>query len=934
MKNPQRKTLTLSSRFGRTAAAALVALASTVFASCSDKAATTCGTGTVLDASTNTCIAAAGDLNVIVDDFSLGKFKFSNVDVPERLDVGTPEKRTLTITNEGKDDRAVVSIRYALVPVKERIEELREQLEEVDDSSKLDATFVGSLFIDDLRAGESRTLEYEYFLPSTLTPGLFGLFFAVDEVPLVKNEDGSYAVNLADGTLGEQEGTVRLDDAALVFAPATVIVGKPDRANLRVLSGALDNASFEVDASGRGSRPMFTLNARMSSQALDVTEPVQASFRLRLPGHVVDVPGQDLGQAAFASEAEFLAAPDATSYRFDPDRSFALLMMQTGGGVESKTYTPMCRSEDSLDAETQEVVTKDHCAVVFTEEGRDDVFELHLTTDASRLLEQTRALPGVNPGLDANGELVGTVEMVLTTTQAEYQDNKADNVKSFDVVFMAPEPAAAAADTDTDDGGVTQSPNAVASTGPYNYSVRDTTNGKWSGGEWFGAGHSFDVEESNAQENGIVSASYKKNDYSFTLRLFKKDISLASASGLVDWGARDVASNRAQLQLDVFGLRVFRLMYAPAVCTTANSLTYCNVWGKANADATRPKNQKYKEPPKPGTEEEEGSDLLKEYNYNFMAGPVPVVIMAKAGVETGLKFGLNMVIDRSGPVPDYGLEAYAGPFASLGAYVFGGVQLGILRAGVEGSLQIFAVNFTPSLRFGMSHAKNSAESCYLYADSSCGTQGRLTFTGPNGRVGIVVFMGITIKIFKWKKTREQLIWSYTIAEFSTFEYTLVLWDEVFRKLRIPGDAGMCADALPVGGSSWHSPTTCGTSAAPAYCAKSTNRSTPGLATSLNQLNSAYWRSESFVPGYCLKVSITGVTRADKDLVTVWTRGVKAPAMTTSGVVDSQFVVCPNNLAQPGSESVAVALETAADAPATYPGVNVTFAPVAPPFGTP
>jgi uncharacterized protein (TIGR03382 family) len=401
-----------------------------------------CGPGTFFDKAKNQCLPTKPpDLNVIVEDFDLGEFEFTSVDVPEQMEVGNPETRRFTVRNKGEKARGVVSIRYGIVAVNERIEELRERLAALDDDTAIEPIYLGGVILEDLESDEARTIDYRLSLPNDVEEGLYGFFFSIDEVPLLKNTaTGEYLPDFDNMNTSDLNGKSYLTRAALVFAPATMIVGKPDRANLRVLLATLDNASFELDDSERQEVPMFTLTMRMSSQAMHITETVTARAHLKLPGHVVQTPGKDLGMPWFeVRDLDFDAAPDESTFAYDANRTLSLLIRSKDGLVPSRSYDPICRSFETVDRSTGERREETSCAVIFNEEGVDDLFQLHLSSEDSWLLGQTRRLAAQNPGLNQHGELAGELVFTLETPQLEYRDNKADNQRELAVVFLMPD---------------------------------------------------------------------------------------------------------------------------------------------------------------------------------------------------------------------------------------------------------------------------------------------------------------------------------------------------------------------------------------------------------------------------------------------------------------------------------------------------------------
>ena len=871
--------------------------------------AVACGVGTYLDQASNQC-RVRPDFNVIVDDFQLGDFAFTAVDVPEQMEVGSPDVRTFSITNQGDDLRAVVGIRYAISPVSATIQELRQKLQSPAEMEALDVSFLGIAIIEDLAPGETRSVQYHLNLPADVDPGLYGMMFAVDEVPLVLGDDGQYrpdpSVNLTDSV-----GRSRLPDAALIHAPATVIVGRPDRANLRVLFAHLDNAAFEIDQSEAQNEPMFMVTARMSAQAMDITEPVTASLELRLPGHRLDVPGKDLGAAYFAERGlDFDAAPDESVYAYDGSRSFPLLFRDGSGLVASKTYAPRClEQEESTDTGT---ISVERCAVVFNEEGRDDIYELHLSPGDARLLAQTRALAALNPDLDQHGEIQGQLVLTLTTAQAEYQDNVADNVHSFGVVFMVPEAEGAASDSDTGELVGGQMGNSWGARGPYPNTWENRVNSRSIGGSWFGGGYNFRNRDTYNHQNGVLIAQQMDTDNSVRARLLQRDVDIVTVRGQSDYGAdKPHNSWSASGSVVVMGYTLLSASFNPGYCATSNNVTVCPIFetnsGSIEAEANNAKAAKKKPPAG------KGRQIKKEYDWHFMAGPVPLRVIASVGVDSGIKYVGSFVIDRRESVPAYGLQFGAGPYVSLGASVFGGVSIGVARAGVEGNLELFGVEFVPTIRPYVRLGFDAGRACFTAAETGLTTEGTLSFKGPNGSVAIVAYVGVRICFFKcWRV--EKKVFSLTIADFRTWSREWTGWDKTWKVNRRPGEPGMCHDAQPPAlppPVAWRSPTSCGG----AYCNSSAggyNRSWPAP---MGNILAAYKHTYQNTRSSCTRVQVSGTTEAGWDHVIVYdANGNVLNGRGWSGAINQHLTVC--------SPQVTVGLET--DGSVTREGVLVTF----------
>ncbi len=883
---------------------------------------TVCGAGTVLDESTHECLPAPS-LNVIVDDFKLGEFEMSQVDVPEQLSVGSPETRTFTIKNAGTTKRDVVLIRYAVSPVNQKIQELRTKLANLTDQTDLGGAFLGQVIIQDLAPGESRSVQYFLQAPPTLPDGLYGFYFAVDEVPLRRVSDTEFQLDYSAPGIAEAVGTPRLAQAALVYAPATMIIGKPGKPNLRVLFSSLDRSSFELDPSERDVQRAFTVSARMSAQALNVTEPVTATFELALPGHVIQTAGKDLGEAWFTAHGQdYAAAPDATTYVYDPARKFQLYAETENGLQREVVASQSCRPGTAQPSESEEEpMVPDECATVFNDDGRDAVYQLHLSREDNRLLGLTRRLASLNPALDANGELTGTLTYRLTTPQAEYQNNLADNVADFSVVFMAPDEAAAATDADRDDQGVAGSNSDLTS--PYPFVLRDDVVSNGFGNDWFGASFRNSSLATVDKRNLMTVANYRRATGVVDGKVLKQNARILSIDAMADWSTlRAYNSWGASANIQVWGYTLLNAQFSPAWCTKDGDLTYCPLF-EAEPSAS-PRNEATKTANnQPKDKKKTGRAVKWEKEFFFMAGPVPLTIQASAGFSSGMTFSGKFLIDETGKAtgapPFYGVEFAAGPYIALEASVFGGVSVGMARAGVEGSLTIVRLEFTPLIRPKARLSYDANAQCFKHAEFAIDYEGPITLTGPSGTVSIVAYVGRKICVWKcWKV--EAKVFDVTIARFSTASQTWNAWKESTAWARRPGEAGMCASATGPAPVTWRSPTSCSGT----YCnASSSNTRWNGTPVVAN-VNAAYKTTVDLAAAGtpCANVTITGVTEPWFDRVVIYNAAGQVQNFGGSGNgwtgdINQQVRVC--------STSVTVALET--DSSVTRSGITATIAPV-------
>ncbi|MBA2557005.1 MAG: hypothetical protein H0V12_06620, partial [Chloroflexi bacterium] len=807
----------------RLGASALVGTMSLLVGSCGDPIE--CGPGTRLDEATRQCRSVQNpDFNIIVDDFNIGEFAFTNTDVPEQMRPGFPDTRTFTITNTGDEDQTVTLVRVSLVPVNEHINELREAIEDIGselgcDSDadcsvstacdteqlicKLNPTNIGAVVIDNLAAGEERQIEYRLALPPEFPDeGVFGLVFSVNEIVLVRNPETDEYVEDVDHPLTADEDPFAR--AAAVYAPATVLVGVPDKPNLRVLFASLDTSAFEVEPGSE--TPLLTVSGRLSAQGKNVVAPVHTRFELRLPGHVVQQPGQDLGEQYFLEEGlDFASAPATTTYVYDANRTLAVHTLSDGGDmVPQGTWQAECANDECTDRVT-----------VPNDLGRDGTWALRLTDASVRLLGQTADRPDQNPNLDANGEIAGVLKIIVSTDEAEYEVGGnpllSDNELSFDVVFMAAPPSAVAGDNDFEfppDEGTGNSP-LVPGPGPYPERVNFTPTWRWGvGNEWVGASAKIENYTSKQRQFGTIVAHDVVSDNFARLTVLRQNIDIVALSGTVDWGTRRaIAQNRAAGRLALFGSTYLDINYTPASqCSTEDNFETCMILGgefrprKNEGTPTqteRPKKRFY-------------LNYTRSRSWYFAAGPIPIQIEVGVSAGVGMRGTIAFVQDRTTPAHTTGLQVTLGPIADAGGVAGGYVSLAVVRIGIRGTVSFVAVEFQPSVLLGLTQQIDEANDCWLKNQGQVIVKGPLSLRVLSGDIKIVAEGGIKIcACFPWAGCRCASGWreifSFTIVRISpAYSNTWNVWP--VSVTNISSTAGtVCGSAPPAVAETWNSP---------------------------------------------------------------------------------------------------------------------------------
>ena len=877
-----------------------------------------CGAGTRLDAETNECRSAGPgpDLNVIVDDFSIGNFSFTQADIPEQMIAGYPEDRTFTLTNTGEEAQAVTLVRVHLVAVNTVIEELRDAIADIgsepgceaeadcsastdcnvdEQLCKLAPVNIGAVIIENLAAGEARPITYSLALPQAFEgTGVYGLMFSVNEVALVPNPtlEGTF-IEDPEHPLGIEDPFAR---AAGLFAPATVILGAVDKPNLRILSGTLDNSSFTTDS---GETPIMTVSHTISAQGKNITSPVHTRFELSLPGYQIDAAGQDQGEQFFldlavnldtdtANDVAFADAAAETTYVYNEERTFNLLVRGASGEFLSQADAlPECAN----DACTEQISVQNDL-------GRDGVFALHLSAVDRRTLALTAAFDiddAARELLDDNLEAAGILRMIVSTDEPEYEvdgaELLADNVRLFDVAFLAPEAGRDATDTDLDvlpDSGSDQA-TLYPGPGPYPESDNLTPTWYWSvGNEWLGAEAQILNTTSTQRQfttlvaKDVVSANFVR------LNGLKQTFDIVNVSANVDFGTRrGLTENRASGRLALFGTTYLDFSFAPGVqCQiTEPNFESCLIFeGEA-----RPRTN---EGP-PTTTKRNKKKFYVNYSRSkrtfFFAGPLPFEIEVGVNAGLGMRAAIAFVQDRRDSADGgatnsiiNGLQVTVGPVADAGGSAFGGLSLGLVRVGIRGTVTFVSAEFQPAVLIGLQQEADEANNCWKVNGGVVRFEGPLTLTVLSGSIDVVAEGGIC-GCLPWVGCACAWgdIFSFNIIRINP-AYSAT-WQLFENTVNISTGSGVCANAPPPPTASasetWNSPIGCRSwSGANAYC---------------DNANGTGTYTKTFAKSGCGALTINGLTERNYDYVTV-RDGNGTQLIRESGTFTNRVVnVCGN-----------------------------------------
>lgn len=236
--------------------------------------------------------------DTFVPSFTVGGLSFTNVWVPNQAN-GTFDFNVFgDITAEAKKYNVYVKVDFV---------EWNGNAADLDPAtinfeSGNQAFPIGSFYIDEIAAGNTIHFDQTFQLPKSIPDGVYAAIFTINQYDFIPSDD-----NLQ----GEEEGSA----LKAMVAPATVLVGNPDKPNLRLLEIDLENFSYlaqRVDESAGGNSlltgnlikvPDFRMNVQVEAVAFDIKQDVKMKFELGITKAVDEL--APLGNNTAITEVEY-----------------------------------------------------------------------------------------------------------------------------------------------------------------------------------------------------------------------------------------------------------------------------------------------------------------------------------------------------------------------------------------------------------------------------------------------------------------------------------------------------------------------------------------------------------------------------------------------------------------------------------------------------
>jgi len=232
-------------------------------------------------------------------------------------------------------------------------------------------------------------VEHEFVVPATIAEGIYTVIFSFSLIDIHPEDD------IAQGEDNNE------DDNIMVHS-STMIIGKPDKSNLRILSTSLTSNAFELPgplpkhleaySDTISGTSVIQLNLETESMAQDTKEDVGIVFDLKIGTNIYRL---------------------YTDYTDENGES---------GITQKILYREECRPEDRPDYPQGQ-----RCASLFRQEPIGKTFNLYLDHDAENALK--------NKTFNTICRLI--ISLDSDNAVSEWKDNTSDNTETLNIMYLA-----------------------------------------------------------------------------------------------------------------------------------------------------------------------------------------------------------------------------------------------------------------------------------------------------------------------------------------------------------------------------------------------------------------------------------------------------------------------------------------------------------------
>ncbi|MBF0196468.1 MAG: hypothetical protein HQL32_02105, partial [Planctomycetes bacterium] len=367
-------------------------------------------------------ISGAGD-DTYVPDFQVGDLTFKDVWVPNNAHAGFEMQVWGNISSEVK--KYNVYVKLDLVPWNQNASDLDVSTIEFT----TDTVGVGAFYIDEIAAGATHQFNETFVLPAEIQDGMYAAVFTINQYDFIAGDDNMQ---------GEEQGGLQS-----LVAPATVLVGNPDRANLRLLETDLQNFSLlRLDEGTTGGNtvppPDFAINIQVEAMAGNVDVNVPMIFELG-----IDLPIEGGLQETTLPEVDNLRDSSAQNILMEPsyttENGQAKLVENTINYTTETQWFSLRYYDQIGEGDEAEKIAQDEMTYIvnstgvslYNEKPVGQLFELYITNEIKEALMQ----------VDDGAILTFRVNLNHDGSYEEWTNDGAfdptgDNVKEFNIVYM------------------------------------------------------------------------------------------------------------------------------------------------------------------------------------------------------------------------------------------------------------------------------------------------------------------------------------------------------------------------------------------------------------------------------------------------------------------------------------------------------------------
>ena len=333
-----------------------------------------------------------------VPDFGSGDLQFSQVWVKDVAEVGFPTKIWFDVENTGEQTYEDVYVRFDLKQLPNG--DLRSL--NLSDPNFMPDFYGQDISVGLLEPGEQKHVEAEVLIEHKLIEGVYAGVFSVNSM----------------GSEGEQTELLKA-------APGSILIGKPDRPNLRILDAQMADGNSLVlpqyqlpEDLSEPYTPLdntFRVSVSLEAMAHHIEDPVEVEFHL-------NIPGTGTFPLYFQNESD---SDQYTASRRDQLPHRCKLYRDDGDPVvkDWEVYTKMT-DQELADHQVAWV-----CATLFREEPSGRAYSLELGPDAYQALASLEQDTKVELWIQADPD----------KRLQEWQNNTGDNQAILPLMYLAPQ---------------------------------------------------------------------------------------------------------------------------------------------------------------------------------------------------------------------------------------------------------------------------------------------------------------------------------------------------------------------------------------------------------------------------------------------------------------------------------------------------------------